>query len=494
MGHDEVEFEARGGALLNNWLLNRRHRATNGARSAGSRGAENVARKPGLALAVLISGTAALLLPLVAQGAAIRTPTLRPALETMLTLFCLSAAWLLRSHLLASGRLRDLLLGCAALALGLTNLFTNALPAALDVRAAALLTAAGLFGQLVVAGVFAAAATAPGHAVVSRGRHRAWMGSLLALAPLPVAALGGVLMRALGIDLSHPAGAGAHAVLFVLVLGTTGLFVYGAIGFIRENGRRPDPALALLATAGPLLAAGVMSHVVLRSLSNGEVDAGTAVRVIGAALVLCAAVALERRARARMARAAALAERRRVARDLHDGIAQDLAFIAAHSAQIATEMGEEHPVVVAARRALAVSRSTISDLSDPAGATAGEALDAVAQELRDRFDVAIAVHTQIDDHVPTGVQEHLSRIAREAIANAARHGQARNVLVSLHRAEGGIALRVLDDGRGLHSDEHEGKPEGFGLRSMRERAVAMGGSLTIRPAPRGGTELEVLLP
>src|SRR5262249_2840960 len=156
---------------------------------------------------------------------------------------------------------------------------------------------------------------------------------------------------------------------------------------------------------------------------------GTAMRVPAIALLLCAAVVLERRVRARWAKAAALAERRRVARDLHDGIAQDLAFIAAHGAQMASEMGGDHPVVVAARRALAVSRSTISDLSDPAGATAGEALDAVAHELRERFDVAIAVDAQIDDHLPSGVREHLSRIAREAIANAARHGQARNVLV-----------------------------------------------------------------
>jgi signal transduction histidine kinase len=157
-------------------------------------------------------------------------------------------------------------------------------------------------------------------------------------------------------------------------------------------------------------------------------------------------------------------------------------------------VGEEHPVVVAARRALAVSRSTISDLSDPAGATASEALDAVAQELRDRFDIAIAVHAQIDDHVPSGVREHLSRIAREAIANAARHGQARNVLVSLRRADGGLALRVVDDGCGIPISDRGATPDGFGLHSMRERAGAVGGHLTVRPAPQGGTELEVVLP
>ena len=262
----------------------------------------------------------------------------------------------------------------------------------------------------------------------------------------------------------------------------------------RENLSLPDAANALLATAGLLLAGSVLSHLTMRSLPGGGVNAGTAMRVIAAALILCAAVTLERRVRTRVARAAARAERRRVARDLQNGIAQDLAFIAAHGAQIADQMGEEHPVVVAARPALAVSRSTISELSDPAGATAGEALDAVAHELRDLFDVAIAVHAQIDGHIPSGVRGHLSRIAREAIANAARHGQARNVLVSLQRADGGVALRVLDDGRGIPIGDRGATPEGFGLRSMRERAGSLGGSFTVRRAPQGGTELEVVVP
>ena len=220
----------------------------------------------------------------------------------------------------------------------------------------------------------------------------------------------------------------------------------------RENLRRPDHLVALLIIAALLLAGAAMSRVTMQSLASGDVGTGTAIRVLYAALLLCSAVVLERRGRARVARAAALAERRRVARDLHDGIAQDLAFIAAHGAQIAANLGEEHPMVVAARRALAVSRCTISDLSDPAGATASEALDAVAQELRDRFGIAIAVHAQIDGHLPSGVGEHVSRIAREAIANAVRHGQARNVLVSLRRADGGIALRVVESQDGMTAD------------------------------------------
>ena len=412
----------------------------------------------------------------------------------MLTLFSLSAASLLRAQFVASRRLRDLLLVCAALGLGLMTLCVNALPAALDVADTAFLAAAGLYGQLVVAAIFAAAAAVSADMVVPPPNHPTRVGLLLGVAPLVGAALGGLLMSALGLDLSAHVGAAGEAVVIVLVLGSIGLLVYAATVLWPETVRRPDHAVALLAVAGLLLAGADLCRLTMSSLPGGEVGIGTAMRVLSGAALLCVAVALERRVRAREARAAALAERRRVARDLHDGIAQDLAFIAAHGPQIASEMGEEHPVVIAARRALAISRSTISSLSDPAGATAGEALDAVAQELRDRFDVAIAVDAQIDGHVPSGVREHLSRIAREAIANAARHGQARNVLVSLRRVEGGLALRVIDDGCGIPVGDRGATPEGFGLRSMRERAGALGGHLTIRQAPHGGTELEVMLP
>ncbi len=151
-------------------------------------------------------------------------------------------------------------------------------------------------------------------------------------------------------------------------------------------------------------------------------------------------------------------------------------------------------MVIAARRALAISRLTISELSNPDGATAREALDAIARELGERFDIAIAVNAQLDRDLEARDREHVTRIAREAIANAARHGGARNVIVSLRQTETGIALRVVDDGCGIAGADHAPAPEGFGLRSMRERTDALGGQLNVRQPRKGGTELEVVLP
>lgn len=216
-------------------------------------------------------------------------------------------------------------------------------------------------------------------------------------------------------------------------------------------------------------------------------------RLRAAVLILAAAVRQQIQMGTERANTAAIAERRRVARDLHDGLAQDLAFIAAHGARMAGDLGAEHPLAIAARRALAISRDTIAELSDSASATAEEALEAVAHELRQRFEIAITIDCRLGTEPAPNARDHLARIAREAIANAARHGGAENVTVSLRRIGARTVLRVCDDGRGIERAARAAG-EGFGLRSMRERAATLGGYLNHRQRDSGGTELKVVLP
>jgi signal transduction histidine kinase len=217
--------------------------------------------------------------------------------------------------------------------------------------------------------------------------------------------------------------------------------------------------------------------------------------VLAFALLLAAIARQELTERRRLASAAALAERQRVARDLHDGLAQDLAFIAAHSGEIARSVDAGHLVAAAAQRALALARGTISELSVSQELSAHEALEAVALEQRDRFGIDVDVDSSPDAELSPALRDDVLRIAREAIANAARHGRARSVVVSLTRREGGSELlRVHDDGCGIPAGESRGMFEGFGLRTMRERAAGFGGALRIDSANRYGTELEVTLP
>jgi len=101
----------------------------------------------------------------------------------------------------------------------------------------------------------------------------------------------------------------------------------------------------------------------------------------------------------------------------------------------------------------------------------------------------------VTEEVPISASERddIVRIAREAIVNAATHGAARKVTVSLEPEDDRVALRIRDDGCGIGIDEMPARI-GYGLRSMHERAAALGAQLTTRERLDGGTELELLMP
>jgi signal transduction histidine kinase len=201
-----------------------------------------------------------------------------------------------------------------------------------------------------------------------------------------------------------------------------------------------------------------------------------------------------RRSQDQFARDAVSAERMRIARDLHDGLAQDLAFIAAHSERLAREFGADHPLAIAATRALAASRGQIVDLEASHASSTEAALREVAGELSSRFNVNVKV--VVDGAVNTERGEHerteLVRIAREAIANAVRHGGARNVTVRLGSRRDDLLLRVSDDGCGFGGAAQDTAGTGLGMRTMRARAKSVGGRLVTRTHESGGAEIEVI--
>jgi len=485
MGRYGSESATSGRVGARNRFLNNRIGASVGAVFVGGEGLRG--------LPLLLLAAVALVAPVLLRGLTFSAPTLRAALEMMMTLFALAAAWLLRAHFGSSRRLRDLMLVAGTLALGLIELGAAAAPAALDLHDGTYFAAARLCGLLCIAAIFVVAAFGSPDWLVARRRHPLAITAGLGAASLVVAGLGGLLG---GTDpgLHNLAARVGPPRLLVLVVAAAGLLLYAGAGFARRQITETDRVAGLFAMAMMLLAGAGFSNVVSGPMSPGDVGTSEGLRALACALTLAAAVIAERRVHARMSKATALAERRRVARDLHDGIAQDLAFIAAHGPRFAEELGDDHPVVVAARRALAISRSTISELSNPDVATAHEALDAIAGELGARFGIAIVVNAQLERDLEDQQREHVTRIAREAIANAARHGSARNVVVSLRHNDAGIALRVVDDGCGIGGADQAPAPEGFGLRSIRERAAGLGGQLSVRQARKGGTELEVVLP
>ena len=197
-----------------------------------------------------------------------------------------------------------------------------------------------------------------------------------------------------------------------------------------------------------------------------------------------------------MARDALSAERLRIAQDLHDGLAQDLAFIAAHSERLAREFGAD-PLGIAAQRALDASRRKIVDLSASTASSTEAALRDVAAEFGSRFGVAVTVNVDPGASAsrvePSERERHeLVRIAREAIANAVRHGGAHNVTVRLGSRRDNLLLRISDDGCGFGAANGKTAGTGLGMRTMRERAKSVGGQLVTRTRESGGAEVEIL--
>jgi signal transduction histidine kinase len=93
--------------------------------------------------------------------------------------------------------------------------------------------------------------------------------------------------------------------------------------------------------------------------------------------------------------------------------------------------------------------------------------------------------------VSPDLREDLARIVREAVSNAARHGEASNVTVALSNTDV-IRVSVSDDGKGF--DPNAPRRRGFGLTSMRERAEARGARVEVRSRPGAGTCVEVVVP
>src|SRR5262249_40985362 len=194
---------------------------------------------------------------------------------------------------------------------------------------------------------------------------------------------------------------------------------------------------------------------------------------------------------------AVLDERRRIARDLHDGLAQELAFIvrrAKRTLERGVEASDVTQIANAAERALDESRRVIATLTRPLD----EPLDVVLSEAgkggAGRVGATGALALGPDGHGSPGVREALVRIAREAVTNAARHGDAQLVRVELENHDG-LRLRIMDDGRGFdHSATRRRRTGGFGFTSMADRARSIGGILRVDSVRGTGTTIEVVLP
>jgi two-component system sensor histidine kinase UhpB len=192
-------------------------------------------------------------------------------------------------------------------------------------------------------------------------------------------------------------------------------------------------------------------------------------------------------------------ERARVARDLHDEVNQSLTGLllrleAAREAAPPELEGEIAETKALANQAMTELLSLARQLRPTALDDLGLAAAIGGQvEQLGRGDVDARLNTEGDfSDLGDDAQLVVYRVAQEALSNAARHSGADHIRVQLTRTEtGGVVLDVADDGRGFAFDQAEG---GLGIAGMRERALLIGGELTIESRPGHGTTVRLTVP
>lgn len=206
----------------------------------------------------------------------------------------------------------------------------------------------------------------------------------------------------------------------------------------------------------------------------------------------------------RRARSAALhaqeEERARVARDLHDEVNQSLTGLLLRLEAVREAAPPALEPELAETKALA--NQAMNELLSLARQLRPTALDDLGLAAAIGGQVEQLGRGEIDAHLATegdfsglgdDAQLVVYRVAQEALSNAARHSGAGRVEVRLRRAPGGgVELDVADDGRGFAFDEAEGG--GLGIAGMRERALLVGGELTIESRPGRGTTVHLTVP
>ena len=301
-----------------------------------------------------------------------------------------------------------------------------------------------------------------------------------------------------------------------LSVGATADADLGLLKRFAESGREGGGPLLLQDVQHEALA-GVRSLLAVPLQTEGE-SAGTLMLWAGTAGAfsqrqahLAAVVAgqagllLEnRRLSLRVEHQAALAERARLAREIHDGLAQTLGYLKLRTAGLTNSLrqGEAVETIITELR-------DVQQLLDDAYVDAREAIDGlqlvaaesdlegwVREVVRD-FEILSGVPATIDPtpdvHLPREAHAQLQRIVQEALSNVRKHAAAGSVRVGWEiEADGRLALHVEDDGRGFDPHQVDAAAQ-HGLRIMRERAALLGAALQVRSRPGEGTRVTVRL-
>jgi len=452
------------------------------------------ARRPALpSVSLAAVGAAAVSLAVVAVPwlrMSFEAPSLRVALETGGSLVAVATVALLLRQCGLRSRADHiwLLLGLVVLAgtaLAVAGTIVAGIWSPAEARYA---MAANLSGMLMLA----IAAHAPTRALKLRRRTLVAGATLLGLAVFAAAfVLAGTGPANRVVDSRWPtfhAEAGRVVVQCAIAL----TLVLAAVGLARRARELGEPLLRWIAIAVVLGGVAKLDYALFPPVGADNVHLGDALRVAGW-VALFAGVLDEMRTRMRARAEAAVAkERRRMARELHDGVAQELAFIRRRAGRLSMT-ADGNDILDAAERALEDSRRAIEALVPSCEEPLGVELKRLGARLANECDLEVQVNVRDRAEVTPEVRGELIRIISEAVRNAARHGGARHAWVEV--AGTPLAIRVNDDGHGFRSGANSGLGvAGYGLIAMRERAELVGGQFSYESVRGAGTLVQVVLP
>jgi signal transduction histidine kinase len=412
----------------------------------------------------------------------------------------LLVAALLAGRVARKGTLLDLLALAGILVLAAKNLFFSVFGAILTESSGGLTTWRTTGAGMVAGALLAAAALAP-RKVVRSGRRAIPIVVGCALAAFVLLSAVAALFELPGALSDRPATdaelreLGRHSALVVSDVAAAACFLIAGAGFARRAEREADELEMWLGIGATIAALGYLNYALAPAAYTDVFYAGDIFR---AAAVVAFGIGTVRellRYQAVYAPASVLDERRRMARDLHDGVAQELAFIASRMHRLERHGGDEETIAEvndAVRRALQESRVAISTLGRPLEEPLHQALANTAKEAMDPAEVRLELDLDPDVVVPAAWEQALPRILREAVVNAVAHGHPRTVTVHLRDADG-VWLRVTDDGSGFDPSQPRAESS-YGLISIRERTESLGGEFRLSSEPGRGTSVEILLP
>jgi signal transduction histidine kinase len=453
-------------------------------------------------LAALVAGTLTDLVVMVPSlHFAYRSVPLHAMLEMTAALIAVLTTILLWLRLEHRRRLDDLFLFVAAALFALTNLLFAAIPAAVwtDPHPFSIWTT--LIGGGLAAAVLATAAFVPPLPLKDHVRAGRIAVVAMSFGLLTVGIIVGVLVDRLPVGLDparSPANVAppivGNTVIVVSQMVIALFFIAAAIGFTQRAERTGDELLLWIGAASVFAAFARVNYFIFPSLYSEWVYVGDAMRLMWHILLFIGAAREIQFYQRAYVRSLVLEERRRIARNLHDGLAQELAFVVSRLREIetsATNRRSMRQVISAAERGLDESRRAIATLTrqqvpDPFDVE----LVQTVEEIAHRLGATVTVNADPAPGFEADRQEQLLRIVREAVTNAVRHGEAKHVRVSFTNGDG-LLLRVEDDGSGFDPTATNGG--GFGLVTMRERARALGGQLALASS-ESGTQIEVSIP